>query len=107
MSERLRPDDSVHDQAVPCLVCADGAARNRAVQAVDGNAERPLQGRDPPGANEPLIRGAPEESGPRLGADDSVDEEAVSLLKGADGRPRLRAEDPIGADAERPLGLCD
>src|SRR5918994_1467935 len=90
-----RPDDTVHDEALPLLVGAHGGAADRPVEPVGGHTERPLHRHDPPGADEALLgRRAVQEHLPRLRADDAVDEQAVALLEGAHRAARLRAEDP-------------
>src|SRR5215218_10312646 len=101
VGEGLGSDDAVHEEAVSLLVGAYGGAADGPVNAVDGDADRTLDRGDPPGTDEALAHGCPEESSPRLGPDDSVDEEPVSLLEGPHGRTGLRAEDAVGANAER------
>ena len=106
-AERLRPDDPVDDEPALLLERAHRRPADRPVDAVGRHAERALDGRDPPGADELLRRRRPEERRPRLRADDPVDEETVTALERPHRRPRLRTEDAVRLDAERPLHLRD
>lgn len=113
-AQRLRPDDAVHGQFMPSLEGANRAARLRAEDSVDWNAERALESFDCRASAPRLQKGSSllassraRKGCPCLRADDAVCEETVPLLKRAHGSSCPRPEDAVRVDAEGTLYLAD
>lgn len=106
MRKRCGSYDAVDGKTVPRLICANRCPRLRPVEAVGGNAQRALNGDDPPSANEPTTAAA-EKRCASLRPDNSVHEEAAPGLEGPYRRTRLRPEHAIGRNAERALDRLD